>query len=315
MSEAPRPSEAAEGELGHLQDAAGAEFSAALRAAVATRGVSLESLKNELARRGCRVSIATLSYWRSGHRSPDRGGSMLALAEMEDLLSLPAGFLTSKVNPRGPGSAVASGLPTHYQTVARREPSSEARDSDSGIVELGLDWDDGLDRVSYHDRIEIREDRTDGAHDVRTVFVARRAGVDRFPVWWSHDDPKAFPFVVALTNCHLGRALEVREECAVAAEMLLDRTLDAGESFIVEHRLEAIGQNTPTLNFHRQLSAPIRELVIEVRFHPDATPRAAATRRTVGGCDTLVPTPVVGNSLHLLEIDPLPGIYGLEWEW
>ena len=82
---------------------------------------------------------------------------------------------------------------------------------------LGLNFDDGLERVTYHDRLEVRPDRTDGAHDVRTVFRARRAGVDRFPIWYSHSDLNAFPFVMGLSNCRLGRAIEFREKAAVAA--------------------------------------------------------------------------------------------------
>ena len=180
-------------------------FTQALRAAITTRGTSLESLRLALMERGSRVSVATLSYWRSGRSRPDRGGSMIALAELEQVLRLPAGFLTSKVNPRGPGSAVASELPTHYQMA--EVPSAgpgDPTDRDvvrAGIAMLGLNFDDGLERVTYHDRLEVRPDRTDGAHDVRTVFRARRAGVDRFPIWYSHSDLNAFPCLLYTSRC------------------------------------------------------------------------------------------------------------------
>lgn len=303
------------------RDSVGAQFPAALRAAIATRGLSLEYLRAYLADQGLRVSVATLSYWRSGRRLPDRGPSMLVLAELEKLLELPAGFLTSKVNPRRPGSQVASALPSHYETVVGPGPAfTPGTRYTEGVINaaievLGLDWDDGLRRVSYHDRIEIRPDRTDGPHDVRTVFVADRDGVDRFPIWYTNDDHDAFPFVLPVSNCTLGRAAELRDQGGVAAEMFLDRPLEKGESYIVEHRLESIGQTSPTWNFYRRIGVGIREFVIEIRFPPETTPTSAYCRRVIGDESSLVETPVVGNSLHLLEMDPVPGIYGLEWAW
>ncbi len=303
------------------RDGVGAQFPDALRAAIATRGVSLEYLRQYLSEQDLRVSVATLSYWRSGRRLPDRGPSMLVLAELEKVLELPAGFLTSKINPRRPGSRVASALPSHYETLLGPGPAfaPDTRYTEgvtnAAIEVLGLDWDDGLRRVSYHDRIEIRPDRTDGPHDVRTVFVADRDGVDRFPIWYTHDDPQAFPFVLPVSNCTLGRVAELREQVGVAAEMLLDWPLERGESYIVEHRLESIGQTRPTVNFFRRIGVGIREFVVEVRFPPEATPANAYCRRVIGEESFLVETPMVGSSLHLLEMDPTPGVYGMEWEW
>lgn len=315
------------GSAGHANDllpsdegAGEAAFTRALRAAISARGVSLETLRQELLERGSKVSVATLSYWRTGRSRPDRGGSMVALAQLEEVLGLPAGFLTSKVNPRGPGREAASELRTHYRMADRPSVPGTGAPSDAdvvraGLAEVGMTWDDGLTRVSYHDRLEIRADRTDGAHDVRTVFIAARGGVERFPIWYTHDDEKAFPFVIGLSNCRLGRVVEFREKAAVAAEMILEHPLEKGESAIVEHRLESIGQTIPTMNLFRRVSGPIRELVMEVRFPPTQIPRQAWIKRVVAGEETVTPALVTGGSLHLLRIDPAPGVYGLEWDW
>ncbi|MBW3084686.1 hypothetical protein KEM60_00875 [Austwickia sp. TVS 96-490-7B] len=323
MNELPLPDVAPDGTdaAPALVDVLEAPVTRALRAAISTRGASLESLRLALAERGSQVSVATLSYWRSGRSRPDRGGSMIALSHLEEVLRLPAGFLTSKVTPRGPGSAVASGLPTHYRVIQAPPPGTVSvigctpEIVRTRLVEVGMEEDDGLDRVSYHDRLEIRPDRTDGPHDVRTVFVARRPGVDRYPIWYAHDDRGAFPFVMALSNCRLGVATEFPENIAVAAEMLLDHSLAQGESTIVEHRLESIGQTTPLVNLHRGVTTSIRELVMEVRFPSSAVPREAFTRCMRHGQAVVEPARFVGNSLHLLAIDPEPGLYGLEWVW
>ncbi len=304
---------------GGTDDAGGSVFTQALRAAIATRGASLESLRQALADLGSSVSVATLSYWRSGRSRPDRGGSMIALARLEGVLRLPPGFLTSKVNPRGPGSMVASELPTHYlmAEVPTTGPG-DGTDVDvvrAGFAMLGLDADDGLVRVTYHDRLEVRPDRTDGAHDVRTVFMARRGGVNRFPIWYSHSDRRAFPFVMALSNCRLGQVIEFREKTAVAAEMILDHPLEEGESVIVEHRMESIGQTVPVHNLMRRVTNPIRELVMEVRFVTEQIPTGAELHTMRDGQPLVRATTIVGNSLHLLVIDPQPGVYGLTWTW
>jgi hypothetical protein len=242
----------------------------------------------------------TLSYWRSGRSRPDRGGSIIALANLEGVLRLPAGFLTSKVNPRGPGSAVASELPTHYfmAEVPTTGPG-DGTDADvvrAGFAMLGMESDDGLVRVTYHDRLEVRPDRTDGAHDVRTVFLARRGGVQRFPIWYSHSDAKAFPFIMALSNCSLGRVIEFREKTAVAAEMVLDHPLDEGESVIVEHRMESIGQTIAVHNLMRRVTHPIRELVMEVRFPDEQIPVGAEVHTVVDGQPVRRQTTLVGRT-------------------
>ena len=38
-------------------------------------------------------------------------------------------------------------------------------------------------------------------------------------------------------------------------------------------------------------------------------------RQVVDGRSTVRPTSLVGSSLHLLVIDPQPGVYGLAWTW
>ena len=64
-------------------------FADALRAAIDARGVSLVWLRDRLADLDNPVSVAALSYWRSGRRRPDSGESLAAVRAIETVLDLP----------------------------------------------------------------------------------------------------------------------------------------------------------------------------------------------------------------------------------
>jgi transcriptional regulator with XRE-family HTH domain len=129
-------------------------FSDALRAAIAARGLSLDRIQDRLARRGIRLSVATLSYWQSGQRRPERPVSLLALEHLEAVLELPAAGLSSLLGPPRP-----HGRRTH----ADRLPSlvelwsawPEARRLLAGV---DSDSDASLRRLSQHDRIQVGPD-------------------------------------------------------------------------------------------------------------------------------------------------------------
>ena len=67
--------------------------------AIAERGVSLEYLRGRLQDLGTPLSVATLSYWRSGRSQPEHQTSLEALTTLEELLYLPAGHLRSRLRP------------------------------------------------------------------------------------------------------------------------------------------------------------------------------------------------------------------------
>lgn len=76
-----------------------ATFAETLSAAVRDRGLTLARLHARLAERGNPVSMATLSYWRSGARRPEGAQSLAAIADLEDLLDLDRGALSGHLGP------------------------------------------------------------------------------------------------------------------------------------------------------------------------------------------------------------------------
>jgi hypothetical protein len=77
-------------------------FPRALDQAIASSGLSLDRVRARLARHGVQVSIATLSYWRSGRSRPERRDSLRAVRILEEQFGLSPGSLTELLGPRRP---------------------------------------------------------------------------------------------------------------------------------------------------------------------------------------------------------------------
>ncbi|QNA91973.1 MULTISPECIES: hypothetical protein [unclassified Microbacterium] len=74
-------------------------FAAALRAAISERGITLARLQQQLVDDGNAVSMATLSYWRSGDRQPEGAQSLSVVEGIEDRLRLGRGHLSALLGP------------------------------------------------------------------------------------------------------------------------------------------------------------------------------------------------------------------------
>lgn len=294
-----------------MSDREPSDFATALRAAISARGLSLDQIRRSLARHGITVSVATLSYWQSGRSRPERASSLAAIGPLEETLGLPRGFLGSRLPPLRRSLAA----PTDSYSSSSLEPGDPQQDrAAAAVAQLGLSFDDGLARVSYHDRVEFRKDRTEGPRYVRTVFTAQREGVDRFPVWLESDDPDCYPIVTALTNCRVGVIREFPELAGVAVELIFDRPLHLGETTLVEHCLELVGQRRPQRMLRRVLGTPTRELVLEVKFARAALPALAHELVIVGGEERRRELSVY-PTIQSLFTDCVPGRYSVHWEW
>src|SRR5436309_1108793 len=81
---------------------AGGPFPEALRAAIKGSGLSLDRIQHRLRLRGVNISVATLSYWQSGRRRPERPESLDALRHLEAVLRVPPNALTALLGPPRP---------------------------------------------------------------------------------------------------------------------------------------------------------------------------------------------------------------------
>lgn len=280
-----------------------AAFASTLREAIEARGLGLERLRHHLALRGHDLSVATLSYWQSGRSTPERAASLAALGSLEDILEVPPGFLTGRL-PARRTRAVPPPCP-----IGPRSPVFEL------LEQLRLWPDDGFERVSAHESLQLRPDRSDGPCVIREVVRATREGFDRFPVGAESVDPNAYLFCVPVTNCRLGRVAESADGMALVAELVLERPLALGESMIVEYRVEAAGATGPSLVWERTCRNRFRSLHVDIRFPDGDPPLWVETYERFGEVETARPRRVVGTHVEVLLEDFGPGTFGVRWRW
>ncbi|WP_040157382.1 hypothetical protein [Mobilicoccus massiliensis] len=294
------------------------DFATALRSAIATRGLSLQQLRQALGERGVRVSTATLSYWQSGRSVPERDSSLAAIGTLEECLGLARGHLGSRVRVR-PSDIAATGA------AAVAAPGLELLDGGMNgafaprrhVVEaaalLGLDYQSAV-RSTIHDRFRIGADRCEADHEVRLLMIATRGGVDSYPVWVESEDLESMPEVTAVENCRVGRVVVSAEFGGRMVEMLLDRPLREGETILTEHRQTHAGPQTPRDAVWRMVHTPFREIFLEVEFPPDDLPARVWSSTVLGGRREDRPLEVQ-PTVQALFVDGAPGEYGLTWQW
>ena len=287
-------------------------FSAVLGRALETRGSSLVGLQRRLADRGHRVSVGTLSYWRSGQRHPEKPASLDAVTEIEELLGLDPGVLRSRIGPsRRPGP------PLPQVAVGAAAPADvPVRDA---LLELGLaDAGELLHDITLHITVDVDAERQMTRQTVRTMLRATASGAQR----WYHvifaEQPVPEPLVLdRVVGARVGETVDRPEVGLIASELVLPRPLDVGETAIVETSTRLVDLGGPDTTYFHHVDRRMSEVVIWVRFDPAAVPtRCVQTVRALE--ESAVETPVhLGglDSVHVAARSFGPGSVGLTWEW
>ncbi len=286
-----------------------AAFASALRNAIGTSGYTLAQLRRVLAERGVSVSAATLSYWQSGRSRPERQSSVAAVGVLEEVLVVPRGSLATLLPLRGTLTPDVTEFP---EPPASRHDPGYGGQAEHALAELGLDLDGGLARVSIHDRVTLDALGVMREHSARLTLLARRDGVDRLALWTDIEDKGAYPVIRPVLNCRLGRNA-YREE-GVAAELLLDRPLRAGEPMVVEFRCELVGGTEPQVKFCRGTVGATKEIVVEMRFDPARVP-SVVERFAVDSGQESVSVMRLKNPATAVFVAPGPGHHGVRWTW
>src|SRR4051812_2913432 len=169
-------------------------FHLALRAVVRERGLTLDRIAANLARRGVPTSRATLNDWQLGYRRPTVGTALRTVLALEDVLGLrPRSLIRLLVEPR-----------------SRADPPRGGIDEGTGVIADLLDALPGarmhtFDVVSTHQKVGIDAERRIGTIWSRTVVRARLDGVDRWVLRYYGDPSCAIEQVElqALNNCYV----------------------------------------------------------------------------------------------------------------
>lgn len=289
---------------GVLHDAA---FAAALRAAIAYRGLALHRIKARLAEGGVHVGLATLSSWQNGTRVPS-AESRPVLAALEQLLEVPDGWLAARTGPiaqrrsRPYRSLTANGAAlTRLLDQVQRDAYGRTR-----TVLLVEELHYGPDRALRSKSV------------LQTVTAV--AQTDRQIVTHTSEigaDPELIG-VRAVSGGRIGRVARGSAPGAVLFEFLLDRTLQVGEPAVLRYELEDRNpvEAREYTRFHDRDGA---HQLIELHFDPAALPlRVYEFRRhQANGPDSFRRELRLGPDGHvqMVATSVESGIVGVDWKW
>ncbi len=291
-------------------------FSAALHLAIEARGLRLDEVHDRLGAEGVMVSLATLSYWRRGHRRPEGADSVRAVSALEHILELPEGALSSQlVSP---------------QRARRRTPFETAETGISNlwarpesIIGLLSDLDSlrrsQIETMSLHEIYFVGPDRQESAMTVRQVFRVKEDNVTSSTVIYCQDDVSAPPPVfTAIRGCRTGRVRNDRATGAAAVEFIFDRVLNAGDMAAVEYHI-SLASTVPAVDYHRNMPTDVSLYVLEVQFSSRALP--ARCFRYEKRSESAPPQGKrelwIGSAASATTIvtDARAGVVGVCWEW
>ncbi len=284
-------------------------FPAAFAEALTRRGVTLAWLHERLVERGCTVSPTALSYWRSGRSQPERDTSLDALAEIERLLRLAPGDLTSRLGPsRRPGPRPGE--------KSMQELFAETPGVVPALEALGFDGlYDELTEQLRHITVDIDAQGQASMVQVRAITQARHAGARRTPLIVAAHGARLPPRFVPVAGCSIGREFVDPETGVFASELIVDHALDKGESCLFELCIE-FGEPSDDTWFDHFAARRLGELLVWVRFDPARVPtRVERYLKTEDGDESEDIDLRGGSGAHALARAFGPGLLGIRWIW
>ncbi len=293
-------------------------FSVALQLAIKASGLSLDRLQHKLGERGTPVSKTALSYWQHGRTRPERRESLRALAVVEEVLGLPAGALSALLGPPRPRGRWLARQPDALRAdQAWARPDGLAR----ALQRMGssLDALHRLTKMGHHIISAVGPDRRVVSTTHLLVMRAAQDDVDRHIVAFRTDAGLTEPLGVGDTiGCRLGRRRDDEPTGFCTFELLLERPLRAGDLTVLQYTLRPVTAEMDT--YHSYRTAPgLRDFSIQVRFDPDCLPvRVYRTHRLSVAESEPEETELwlgASHTAQLVEVDPLPGIYRISWDW
>ena len=293
----------------NIDDAAEASsFSSAFSAALSASSISLSSLRRRLIDRANPVSIATLSYWRSGERTPEGATSLAVVDEIERLLDLQTGALVGLIpervrlgrlhEPRNPfteeqiRTALAETL-----AILDAPPLDITRQLSSQVV-ADVAADGYLRRRTA--RTLIQSVVPQPVDHVTCTLLSEVDTMDR---------PEMTTNGARIIREHLHASGHV-----YAAVMQLDHPLTLGASTMIEVTMESRQEYAWRPETGAFVVRPIHNLVLWTRFHPDAVPDWVDEVEQADDTEGLVTRPLrPQSSVHQSRRDFGPGTLGIRW--
>jgi hypothetical protein len=239
---------------------------AALRDGINARGVTLSWLHEQLRARGNRVSMATLSYWRSGARRPEGAQSLAALRDIEDLLRLPADALTGLLggtNRTGPLGPVR--FPIDEAALEQMVKDAYAA--------LGTPYPDTSREVTTHSVTDVDAEGNVSVCVTRSVVQSTVGTVTAIPfLELSPGASTPAPQLSAVSGGRISARYSHPSGEVHGVLFELETPLAAPGTAVIEWSVEFPAGYPAQRETGHAVDRQCRELLVWTRFHPDGIP-------------------------------------------
>ena len=284
------------------------EFATALRDAIAASGQSLTQLHLRLRDRGNPVSIATLSYWRSGERHPEGASSLSAVDDLEQILGQRPGVLAALVSR----TVRLGGLP------APRVPfddETERRETEETFAALGAAPQTAIRDISTHMSVMVGDDGAIDRTTYRCLVQVTSGTVSELPlIDVDEEQTDAFLLITDVVGGTLDR--EYRHPAGRLSGIVIafDEPVAAGETTLFEFT-EVYPPGYPRRRSAWHATArPSKETLISVRFPAEREPDWCEEYvESEDGEEWTAPATMSGRVAHTVRHGFGPGVLGLRW--
>lgn len=299
---------------GTTTPAADPTFAAALRAAVASSGLGLESIQRRLAARSVEVSVSTLSYWQTGARSPGRRRSEEVVAHLESVLGLEPRSLRVLIPPPRPRGHVQPTplpqLPRAFQERAAVRRIAERVSHCRGQL---------LTRLSQSDVLTVGPDRRVRSLHGQMVMRADVCGIESIGLTQFFEDREAgTPQLDVITGGEVRARYTDPEHRVTATEVHFGHELQRGETVLLEFEVTSTGLGPADRTYDSSCGVGVRALALQVRFLEEDPPLWCESFQRVEQHGDEVRRRVavdVSGHAHTIALECPSGTVGMAWDW
>ncbi|MGO4680943.1 hypothetical protein [Microbacterium sp. 2MCAF23] len=283
-------------------------FAAALRRAISDKGLSLSATQARLAAHGNRISLATLSYWRSGARHPEGAVSLSAVEDLETILDLDPGSLTALIPP-------TARLGTLAEPRVPFDEERERRETEETFAALNAAPQVAIRDISTHMTVFTRPDGTVRRTEFQCLIQVTRGIVTELPlIDVAPEETDVMSEIVEVVGGRLDREFQHPGRLVSGIVIALDEPVAAGETAMIEFAEQLpLGYPARRSAWHAT-ARPAKETLIRVIFPEGAEPDWCEEYvESESGEEFAGPATFRGRIAHAVRHGFGPGVLGLRW--
>jgi len=278
-------------------------FATAFDAALRARDLTLSRVRDRLSHRGVALSLATLSYWRSGVRRPDPIRSADALDALEAVLDVVPGTLTGHLG----------GHSRRLGAVGRVDPQERSQSPRTRMLRrLCVAPPERVRTVSIQETIDISPDLRVAAVLAQMLVQCVQGTIESLGFVEITPRPTSVaPVITVMAGGAVDLSLTDATRTVFGHRLRLDKPLSAGETAMVEMLMQ-FPESCPARRSHLVVAPRrVRELLQWYRFAEGAPPDWFEEDETT--TRTRTSTIFDPESLHRSRVDFGPGQVLARW--